>query len=552
MAAIATACTAGNPGPGRLDVGPSTTVDPIDGVVTVDTTEVFGVINPAIYGVVGLVEQPNEAGFRLSSWAGARAMRFNFLNGQIWNRGRDGEYRNTTDERADDVHELWLSDSKANRISTRMAVPSIGWVARNGDPEVCSYPSSDGTCGVPDADACATGDGPPARPTNAHQEVTSKAVADWVRRTVRDRLGIDFVAVTDAPERWGVDHYDIHPTCSTYQEIFETYLEYATVIRKTAPAARLAGPSMCCWFEDTDPPPAPDGSTDGLLHWFLSELKKRDAVAEEILRGAPTTTVEGDEQPATTVAPSGANPPTTIIDVVDVQFRPRSPVMPEDVPPGADPAEIDALRVRATRELWDSRFVPEGSIEPVAFLPTMRSTIDAYYPKMPLIISDWTFGGDDRMSGAIAIAETLGRFTQAEVLAAAYARQPQPGEPAFYAFKLFGNYDSRGSRFVGTAIGATHNVEDLSTFAALDDTGVLRIAFVNHSPDESADVELDFGGVQPTRAGELWSYRPTSPDRILFERVPTRTVLEASVSIAPNSISMFEVDVRERDPNTTG
>ena len=51
-------------------------------------------------------------------------------------------------------------------------------------------------------------------------------------------LDIKFIAMDNEPELWGTTHYDVHPACSTYEEILDKYLTYATAVRAVAAEQR--------------------------------------------------------------------------------------------------------------------------------------------------------------------------------------------------------------------------------------------------------------------------------------------------------------------------
>ena len=77
------------------------------------------------------------------------------------------------------------------------------------------------------------------------------------------------------PELWGYTHYDVHPTCTTYEEILEKYLTYAAVVRQVAPDAELAGPVTCCWFSYWYTAPGPiSGDYQEFLPWFLDRVRE--------------------------------------------------------------------------------------------------------------------------------------------------------------------------------------------------------------------------------------------------------------------------------------
>ena len=49
-------------------------------------------------------------------------------------------------------------------------------------------------------------------------------VADWVRGLVDDGVDVEFIAMDNEPDIWGVTHYDVHPECATYEEILDKYI----------------------------------------------------------------------------------------------------------------------------------------------------------------------------------------------------------------------------------------------------------------------------------------------------------------------------------------
>ena len=70
-----------------------------------------------------------------------------------------------------------------------------------------------------------------------------------------------------------------------------------------------------------------------------------------------------------------------------------------------DAAHRAARRIRATRSLWDPTYVDESRIaEPIRLIPRMQKLIEANYPELGLSIGEYDFGGEDHMSGALALA----------------------------------------------------------------------------------------------------------------------------------------------------
>ena len=227
---------------------------------------------------------------------------------------------------------------------------------------------------------------------------------------------------------------------------------------------------------------------------------------------------------------------------MDVHFRPVA-----DVITSRGDENIDARRVEATRELWDPEYrVEDGPAEPIEFLPRLRRTIDDVYPGMALMVSDWRFGGESAASGALVVALALGAFATEGVHAAAHADTIEPGSPAYFGFKLFGDYDDRGGAFEGLALqtDVDDDLGSIQAFAALEGR-TLRLVLVNESADpEPQRVELDLAGMEQAGRPSIYSYSPASPDEIVetpFVPGPGPAVVE----VAPMAVAVVEIALRE-------
>lgn len=510
LAFIAPACALVSGGDAAPAPAPPASVD---GAVTVSFDSAIAEISPLIRGVSGRIEDFEGAGVTLNSWGGQRATRYNYQLGNAWNQGRNGAFRNEGVASTDDLVGDWLASNEAAGVVSRVAVPGLGWIARDGSSETCSFPDDGGGCLTADAFDCARS-GPIADPARANVGSSPQSVAEWIDGYVSDGAGPEYLAVDNEPERWGIDHYDVHPTCSDYFEILGTYLAYATALRDVAPRAQLTGPVMCCWYDYANPPGPDDESDQDLLSWFLERISERPATED----GRP------------------------LLDVADVHFRPSA-----DVVTSRSDAEIDELRIEATRELWDPEHrADQGPVEPIEFLPRLRRTIDEVYPGMPLMVSDWRFGGESSTSGALVVALALGVFAREGVEAAAHADTIAPGSPAFFGFKLFGDYDDLGGAFEGLALETVvdDDLESVQAFAALDGR-TLRLLLVNSSTDPEAQrIDLDLGAVEPAGSPKVFTYSGATPDEIVESRLGGGA--ESSVvELAAMTATMVELKLRD-------
>lgn len=480
--------------------------------VTVDPHATLRPISPLILGVSGDVDSAyiRDVGITLNSWGGNPSTRFNYKIGHAWNAGADWEYRNGNYGSNGDAAARFVRESLAAGAQVRLAVPTLGWVAKDDHNDTCSFPLSGGGCGNA-AGANCEHPGPVADPLAANVPSTAAAVTDWLRRLVQDQhLRLNFVAMDNEPELWGATHYDVHPACSTYEEILEHYLAYATAVRAAVPKSRLAGPVMCCWYSfwRTAPGPSVGPKTD-FLTWFLKKVRAHDRVTGQ-----------------------------RSLDVLDVHYYPQSDVFNDRID-----SSTAARRLRGTRSLFDAGYSDESWINSkIRLIPRLRETIERAYPGTALAISEWNFGADGSMNGALAIADVLGIYGRDGVDVAAYWRSPKRLSPGYFAFKMYGNYNSKGGRFSGVSVSASSPRFDVvSTYGAIDpSTGTLRIMLINKSSSATDPVRVALRNFNPNRTVAMFRYSDEKPLEIVTGALDSRSLI-GGVALPPSSITLLEL-----------
>ena len=92
-------------------------------------------------------EEMREAGIQLNSWGGNPSTRYNYVIGHAWNHGADYEFRNTNYGDTGRLDRAGSSQANAaGGVASRVAVPTLGWVARNDDDGDVLVPRRDGGC----------------------------------------------------------------------------------------------------------------------------------------------------------------------------------------------------------------------------------------------------------------------------------------------------------------------------------------------------------------------------------------------------------------------
>jgi len=461
--------------------------------VQIDTQREVHAISPMIYGLASASDttyatlQPG-----LVSWGGNPSTRYNWQIGHAWNTGQDYFYENTNyDYTGASASDDFIAVATAHNAEIRLAVPTLGWVAKNDSTQTCSFPLPGGGCGDGDGSSC-------NHPTqiadpklaNVRSDVTS--IVAWMHHLFdQNANAVRFIAMDNEPELWGIKHYDVHPACTTYQEILDKYLTYASAIRAVAPKAELAGPVTCCWYyywnsAAGEADKAKHGNAD-FLPWFLDQAHQHDLAS-----GIRT------------------------LDVLDLHYYPEG-LYNDDV----DPATA-AHRLRSTRSLWDPTYTDESWIAtPIELIPRMKQIIDRWYPGTRLGLSEWNWGAEGNINGALAIADVLGILGREQVYYAAYWREPPPASPSFSAFRLYTNYDDHGDRFGDQSVWAqSDDVDTVGSYAALDGrTGQLFVMLVHKDPQTDLTVQLNLTGFKPKPAVQQYQLAQASGPAIVASSI---------------------------------
>jgi hypothetical protein len=519
-------------------------------------------ISPLIYG---LAEQEDGLRPGLVRWGGNNASRYNWELGNAWNAAADWEFRNgnygatsAADRAPSGVADQAIAAARQAGIPFLLTIPALGWVARDDDnaTRALDVPWAGGPASEPAADGGQGEQGAiagydPSR-NRAHTSIRSVArtgepfqfppdradavVAqdEWVAHLVNrfgpaSQGGVRFYAIDNEPDLWSTTHRDVRPAHAGYDGILATFLEYALAIKEVDPGAQVTGPVVSGWTglfyaatdrgEDNFATAADRRAHDDLpfVVWFLQQVRAHD---ERVGRRT--------------------------LDVLDVHWYPQN----GEYAPGDTDETTSARRLRATRQLWDPTYWEESwiartaDIRPdgaVRLIPRLRAWIDEHYPGTKLGITEWNYGADTTMNGALAIADVLGIFGREGVDLAAYWRAPSPDSPGAMAFRLYRDYDGHGGQFGDQALGvrrADSHAGLVSVYASRDSrTGAVLAIVVNKAPTHGANVSLQVTGAGGLGGNAvLYRYGPASPPAI--ERAADLAVEEGQTTLLVPASSM--------------
>lgn len=488
-------------------------------------------ISPEIYGMSNVTDYDltRELGVTVARWGGTPQSRYNWKLGNAFNAGRDyyfqnGNYGHTSaaDRAPSGMADQQIAANTANKLTTLLQIPTLGWVAKDD-----SSVRSQGVPGIGGMPTVKNGDAVPWYDPTANRQLTSVpsrarkgapfsdppdlndptvAQDEWVHHLVRRfgqaaEGGVKYYAMDNEPEIWCYEETDVRPAELGYEQMRDMHLDYANAIKDVDPTALITGPVPFFWPTIRWSPldrgndsyaTLPDYNAHGrvpFLSWWLQEIRKHD---EKIGRRS--------------------------LDVLDWHLYPQGNVYSDDVSDA-----MATLRLRSTRILWDPTYVEESWIkERMRAIPQLKEILAANYPGTKLAFTEWSWGAEGSVNGAIALAEVLGIYTREGLDMACFWGALDYNTPAHFAFKMYGNYDTSGSSFIGSSFQATTSQNDLlSCYGAQPDGRTVLLMVINKSVDSDVTPTLHvkhvvgaMGGATPTRA-RVWRYWPSDTPKIV-------------------------------------
>ncbi|MEO8904989.1 MAG: glycoside hydrolase family 44 protein [Polyangiaceae bacterium] len=464
-------------------------------------------ISPLIYGsAVGVW----ESGTTANRIGGNPTSRYNWELG-AWNSAKDWFFENG---KSVDLGAV-LDEGQEHHGFTALTVPILGWVAKDTTSVGYPAPKFPGQRKY-DPYRAEAGDGfrldgkpiTPGPPSETSMPAPPEMIGGWIRHLrdkdrVRGSRGVQMYILDNEPGLWNSTHHDIHPDPLTYDELLDRTLRYATEIRKADPEALIAGPAEWGWLgyhysaRDLEVGKflRPDRRMHGdvpLIPWYLAQIAEHEKS-------------------------SG----TRLLDYLDVHYYPAAERVYGD--DGAVDAAGRQLRLRATRSLWDPEYTDESWIdEKIRLIPRLKAWVSENHPGLKISLGEWSFGGEHDISGALATAESLGRFGQQGLDAAFYWGGPKPGTSTYWAFRAYRNFDGNGARFLDDAL-ETRGDDSVSLFASRDpaDNRHIVAIVVNRDAEFQITAHIELESCGQALKYRAFGYHAGSPS---LEPVPNNGV----------------------------
>ena len=504
--------------------------------ISVDTGNQTHAISPYIYGWNNYQLSPSAAAaanITVDRFGGDATSRYNYLL-DVTNSAADYFFENsvgTTGQEATSQFNAQVQSDSSMGIKTLGTVDVLGWVAKDGTS--CSFPDSTYPNQYQIDPNRNCGDGENLNQTNITGNaptVTSIAAGptfagNWVtylagKFGTAASGGVAIYDLDNEPPEWDAVHRDVHPSPFTYDELINHEIATATAIKAADPTASVSGPVIDSWYDyfyskkDVE-----SGWGSGPCYKFWSNPIDRTPHG-----GVPLIEYYLQQFAAYQAANN-----VRLLDYVDVHayFEANYNGSAVGLTTAGDTAEQQA-RLNSTRVFWDSTYTDPNYTQPnyttdanytascttplqaPQVIPMMQTWVTNDYPGTKTAITEYNFGGQESINGALAQADILGIFGSYGLDLATLWGPPNPTTqvPGLMAFEIYRNYDGNKSTFGNQALASTSsNQQQLAVYGALrtsdnavtvvvinktygDLTSTLSLANLTATPGETAQVYL--------------------------------------------------------------
>jgi hypothetical protein len=345
--------------------------------------------------------------------------------------------------------------------------------------------------------------------------------------------GIKYYLLDNEPSLWHSTHRDVHSSPSTYDEIYDKIVTYATAIRAADPAAKIAGPEEWSWmamyYSGLDlangmSAANSDYNTHNRTYYYPWLLQKLYAYKQQ----------------------TG----TALIDILTVHAY-------NATPDGSDDSlTAQQTRNRETRILWDPNFQDPSWYGDLGihgrvlnWIPVFKAMVNQYDPGLQIGITEYNWGDEANLNGATTQADVLGIYGREGVdLATRWtvAKNTNTTPATYYvtylASQIYRNYDGIRSTFGDTSVSASvENPDNLSAFAAVRGTdGALTVMVINkqHGSTPVALSLANFAAAGTAQAWQINSASQTSIARLTDVSVAGNAI---STTVPSQSITLFVI-----------
>ncbi|MBS1704787.1 MAG: cellulase [Armatimonadetes bacterium] len=509
--------------------------------VTVDVNAERHAISPLIYGVnFPSAGQHALLNLKIARSGGNATTRYDWQT-DATSSGSDWYFLTHTGDGTTPSFgpDKFVTDNKTAGAESMLTVPIIGWVAKLGANNAWTWSFSVAKYGAqlqsepgrPDAGNGIKPNGTKVTgndPTDANKSVAISYQQGWIQHLIgkfgkASAGGVKYYLLDNEPCLWQETHRDVQPTGAHMDDMWLKSRNAAFMIKSVDSSALVCGPEEWGWLGykysgydfqwlgangwNNTPPDRSSHNNMDFAPWMLQQFKNYN-------------TQTG----------------TRLLDVFTLHYYPQGNYGDSDTSQAAQ-----LWRNRSTRSLWDRNYIDESWInDKIYVLPRMKDWVAQYYPGTKIGITEYNFGAESHISGAIAQADTLGIFGRENVDLATRWVAPATSSVTFKAMQMYRNVDGQKTGFGDTSVKTTvANPDDLSAFGSVDSAGgAVRVMVIHKRLSGNATVDVNLAGLKKVN-GKATVYQLTSGNQItkLADVQPSGSKI--TLTVPPQSITLI-------------
>ena len=213
----------------------------------------------------------------------------------------------------------------------------------------------------------------------------------------------------------------------------------------------------------------------------------------------------------------------------------------EVVDGGDNDTGVAIARMEAPRTLWDSSYAENSWIgqyySPVAYIPALQHAINTQYPGTKIAFTEYSYGGENHISGGIALADMLGIAGRFGV----YWTSVWGPVTQYWAsgFKIYRNYDGKNGSFGNTHVYAnTTNWRTSSVYAAIQstDTTTMNIVVMNKDYDSTLKATVNITANSHFNKAEIYAFTKTDT---LIQHMGSKVIKSNSFTYTVPALSVY-------------
>jgi mannan endo-1,4-beta-mannosidase len=350
--------------------------------------------------------------------------------------------------------------------------------------------------------------------------------------TAASGTGIRGYALDNEPALWKSTHPRIHPLQPTCRELIQKSVALSRSIKTVDPSAEVFGPVEYGFSGYLNFQSAPDWNSVALgksYGWFLDYYLDQMKLASDT---------------------SGRR----LLDVLDLHWYPEAQGSDGNritLASAASAADIQA-RIQAPRTLWDSHYKETSWIAQyyssyLPLIPKLAQSIAKYYPGTKLGFTEFEYGGETDISGALAIDDVLGIFGKYGVYFATYWEGGSQTPYISAAYKMFRNYDGNNSTFADLSLPSrTGDSVNTSVYGSLKrGSHELHLIVINKNPGQGVTGHFAVSSGSPSGphvtilSGRVWELKGGSAQ--IHSANDVSGISDSSFSYPLDSASVYHI-----------